>query len=117
MALATAPTFVDYRSEGPTTLAYVDRITFPGDTSYPTGGSANFQAFYHTAAYAANGLTPAGRKILSVQGHAVVGGVLHHCVYDFANDKLLVYTAAAGTEVAAATNLSGVTFTAVVISK
>jgi hypothetical protein len=117
MSLATAPTFVAYRNEGPSEQAYVDLITFPGDTSYPTGGSADFQAFYHSAVYAATGLKPEGRAIVSAYGHGVVGGVLHTLVYDRANDKLLVYTGADGTQVANATNLSAVTFTLTVLSK
>ena len=117
MALATPPTFDNYRNEGPTTLSFIDRISFPGDTSYPTGGSASFQSFYHLAEYAPNGLTPDGRRIISAFGHAVIGGVLHHAVYDPATDKLLVYTAAGGTEVANATNLSAATFSLTVLSK
>lgn len=92
---------------------FFDRISFAADGSYPTGGTAAFQA-------AVQAKTGVGRAIVAIIPQDCGGYVP---VYDQANDKLKVYygdydPAAAGpmVEVPNATNLSAVTFNLVVIS-
>jgi hypothetical protein len=112
MAIGTM-TLVEKSIDGPQKVLYVDQITLVGDSSYPTGGMTGVQA-------ALDALTGDQRAILDVRSVSANGGYL--LVWDFANSKLMVYTAggSAGTapaELANATSLSGVTFKLVVYSK
>lgn len=72
------------------------------DSSYATGGEAVTPALFGLG------------KIHTVQVPAVVGSRLAE--YDNANSKIKMYSAV-GTEVVAATNLSAVSFRAVVIGE
>lgn len=91
----------------------VDLISFAGDTSYPTGGTADFEG----SVQAILGKTV---KVLTVIPGDCGG---YTPVYDYTNDKLMVYygntDAADGPniEVPNATALNGVTFRVAVLSK
>lgn len=91
----------------------VDLLSFAGDASYPTGGTASFQ----TSVRNKLGKTV---TVLAVLGQDC-GGYTPY--YDKTNDKLIVYynnndAVADGPaiEVPNATNLSGVTFNVLVLS-
>lgn len=71
--------------------AVVADITF--DSSYPTGGED---------------LNPSTLGLSFVRFLVADGSEGYNLVYDYANSKLLAYGSTAGTEVAAATNLSTV---------
>ena len=91
----------------PSAPIYHDQISVPGDSSYPTGGSA------FLAALQAATKSP-GRVIDAVID---VGGVAgYYPVYDKANGKLMIFVRTTGVEVANATNLSGTTFKLAVVS-
>jgi len=88
-----------------------DVITFTGDTSYPTGGTANFQALVRDA------LDVGAIDILAVVPIECGGYVPQ---YDEVTDKLKVYVSAAAAsalgQVANATSLAATTFKVLVIS-
>ncbi len=96
MASASVPTFVE-------------EITFPGDNSYPTGGTPNFSALLR----AATGIKATRQLMYLVDCGAIAG---HYCVYDAANDKLVVFVRTTGAEVANGVNLSGTTFRVCTVS-
>jgi hypothetical protein len=93
--------------------AFMDVVSFPGEASYPTGGSEIDVLF--------NALMNQGRDILAIVPQRGNGYSLE---YDEATSKLLMFhgdnnNAAAGPaiEVPNATNLAGSTFKVLVISK
>lgn len=92
-----------------------DKISFTAETSYPTGGTAAFQAAVRAA------LAAGDVDIITIVPDDCGG---YTPVYDEANDKLKVYyrdlnNAADGPdiEVPNTTNLAGVTFNLTVISR
>lgn len=94
-----------------------DVISFAGDGAYPTGGTAAF-----LAAFQAKVPGKGARDILAIVKAGPCGG--YEPVWDNANAKLMVYFAdannaadAPSVEVPNATDLSGVTFRVLVISK
>lgn len=94
--------------------AFIDLVSFAGDSSYPTGGTAGFEASMRAAIGRGN------IDVVGVIGQDCGGYVP---VYDRANDKLKVYFvnndgASDGPmiEVAGSTDLSGVTFRVLVVS-
>jgi hypothetical protein len=93
------------RKGGPLSMA---RISFLGDDSYPTGGTAGFAA-----------LVAAKLGVTGVTIEAVVqqNNSDHVARYDKTNDKLLVQLMSTGAEVAGAVDLSGITFELLVIGK
>lgn len=93
------------RKGGPISQA---RISFLGDDSYPTGGTAGL-----------NALVAAALGVTSVVIEAVVQQNLsdHVARYDKTNDKLMVQLMSTGAEVANAVDLSGTTFELLVIAK
>jgi hypothetical protein len=93
------------RSGGP---GFLGRVSFLGDDSYPTGGTAGFAALV-AALLPATGLT--------VMGVVQQNNSDHICRYDKANDKLVVQLASTGAEVANAVDLSSVTFELLVFGK
>ena len=102
-----------------THVAFHDRVSFPGDGSYPTNGTAAFAAKFQSVSIAdprggsyPNVLPFQGRTPIFVVGHSGV----YRLQYDITNDKLKVYNTTTGAEVANATDLSGTTFEALVIS-
>lgn len=103
MALGTITILEVSAGDGP---LRADLVQFAGDGAYPTGGTANFQALLRTALG---------------KGHVEIIGVItqnsggKQLAYDKANDKLIVYSGA--SEVANASDQSGTTFRAVVLSK
>jgi hypothetical protein len=79
-------------------------VTFTPDTSYPTGGSADFDSLVQAALDAQGAyMLPNGMQILNVVALRNVQG--YGLEYDDTNDKLLVYVSG-GTEVTATTDLS-----------
>lgn len=86
---------------------FVDRLSFAGDASYPTGGTADFEGSVRTK-------IGDNRTILGIFAEDCGA---YRPVYDNATDKLKVYATADGAEVANATNLSGTTMKVVVLSK
>lgn len=106
MALGTLVS-VSKSGEAASTPLRCDRISFPGDSSYPTGGTPGFEALV--------------RALLGMSV-TIVDVVPGDCgdnkpEYDRANDKLKVRVISTAAEVANTTNLSGVTFNLTVISK
>lgn len=97
-------------------------ISFPGDSSYPTGGTATFTALVEAAI----------KTAMAALGDANVRGPLDLTIvalipgncgqylpsFDAVNDKLFVRDAGHATldEVTAAVNLSGTTFNVVLIA-
>lgn len=90
----------------PSAPTFFDRISFTGDTSYPTGGTPGFKALLR-----AKSLDQ--RAPIAVITEAA--GV-YQASYDVDADKLVVRDGA-GAEVANTTNLSGTTFKLVVLSQ
>ncbi|MDQ3268254.1 MAG: hypothetical protein M3P47_05980 [Pseudomonadota bacterium] len=86
---------------------YFDVISFAGDGSYPTGGTAAFEAFVIAAV---------GRGALDVVAVLSADCGVYRAVYVPSTDKLKVLTEA-NAEVANATNLAATTFNLIVISK
>lgn len=101
----------DKTGQVPAAPTFVDRVSFLGDGSYPTGGTAGFAAKLQA-------LAKDGRAPIAVIGQDCGGYVP---VYDEANDKLKVYKSAGSAialaEVANAADLSGTTFNVIVISQ
>lgn len=96
----------------PSAPTFTDRVSFLGDNSYPTGGTATFSALFQAK-------TKDGRKPIAVIAQDCGGYVV---AYDETNDKLKVFRGAHTvdnpmSEVPNATDLSGVTFNVIVISK
>lgn len=106
-------------STEPSTVTFQDRVSFTGDSSYPTNGTAAFAAKLRavTVPDPRGGSYPA---VPAFQGRTpifVVGfGGAYRLEYDRPNDKLKVFNTTTGAEVANATDLSGTTFTALVTS-
>jgi predicted CopG family antitoxin len=109
MALATAATLDAEvgREGGPVISA---RITFEGDDSYPTGGSADFSDFVA----AALGVKAGDLEVLAVIGQNLSD---HELLYDKANDKLIVRVASTAAEVANTTDLSSTDFEALILAR
>ncbi len=114
MALATPATALE-KTQSKSNPVHFDLISFPGDSLYPTGGTAAFQAFVRTC------LNKGAVEIIAVIPQDCGGYVP---AYDKANDKLKVYfgdfdpaAAAPLAEVVDTTDLDGVTFRVLVISK
>lgn len=91
----------------------MDMVSFPGDASYPTGGTAAFQASIRTA------LDKGNVNIVAIVPQDCGG---YSPVYDNANDKLKVYHGDSDgvadgpmVQVPNATNLGAVTFNMLVI--
>lgn len=110
MAVGTISSVVAY-GQKPAEAVYFDLISFAGDSSYPTGGTAAFEA-------SVQAIIGASRDIVACIGQNCGG---YYPVYDRANDKLMVYATGNGnkavfTECDNATNLSGTTFKLLVIS-
>lgn len=85
------------------------RLTFAGDSAYPTGGTVDFAATYLVAQL--------GRtvNVTQVIGYGFTAGAITHIAfYDAANDKLMVYVIA-GTQATGAADLSAVTFDVIVL--
>ena len=106
-----AITLATVAAVGNATPIFLDPISFLGDTSYPTGGTAAFQDTFQAKVGSA-------REILAVLGQDCGGYVP---VYDKTNDKLKVYEEGAdggpADEVTATTALNAVTFNVLVISR
>lgn len=92
-----------------------DLISFAADGSYPTGGTAAFEASVRAA------LDVGAVDVLGVCPQDCGG---YQVVYDRANDKLKVYQGdndnasdAPGVQVPNTTNLAAVTFVLLVLSK
>lgn len=93
-AAASAPTFID-------------DLSFAGDGTYPSGGTAAFQAYVR--AKFKNQRTVLG--VIDIAPNAT-----YYPVYDRTNDKLKIYVRATGVENATA-DISAQTFRVLVISK
>jgi hypothetical protein len=114
MAIGTMTAAPAVTAPGNATPIFLDTVTFLGDDSYPTGGTAAFEDTYQA-------LKNSNREVLAVVSMDCGGYVP---VYDKANDKLKVYRAlygggAAGplVEVTNAVDLSGTTFQLLVIAR
>lgn len=108
MAIGAITVLEKARADGP---ICADVVSFAGDSSYPTGGSAFLAAF----------LTAVGRKNYSILAVEAQDGKGYVPAYDRATGKLKLYAtgASAGAalaEVTNATNLSAVTFVLTVLS-
>jgi hypothetical protein len=111
MALGTITSRDSVAVVGP---VFIDRVSFPGDSAYPTGGTTGFLA-----------------KLQAVIGadKAIVAVLPQDCggytpVYDYTNDKLKVYYSdnnntsdGPAIEVPNTTDLSGTTFNVVFATK
>jgi len=85
---------------------FVDVLTFAGDSSYPTGGTDGFDAYVQAVLGDA-------RNVVGV----VMIGDCGDNIPIYVGGKLMVKVLSTGLEVANAVDLSGVTFTVMVISK
>jgi hypothetical protein len=103
MALGSITVLEVTAGDGPLRM---DLLQFAGDGAYPTGGTPNFQAAVRAA------LGKGRVEIVAVIGQLCGGRTVY---YDKAADKLLVYSGT--SEVANASDQSGVTFRLVAISK
>lgn len=108
MALGTITVVEKARADGP---ICADVVSFTGDTSYPTGGSAFLAAF----------LTAVGKKNYSILSVLPQDSKGYIPAYDAATGKLKLYATGASSgaalaEVTNATNLSAITFVVTVIS-
>ena len=83
---------------------FCDRVSFLGDNSYTTGGTAGFKATLEAK-------LKSKREIVAVNDQSIG---THYAVYDHANDKLMVFVRATGLEAANGANLSAVTFSVAV---
>lgn len=90
----------------PSSPSFRDHVSVPGDSSYPTGGSA-FDAAFDVA-------TKHDRTIDDVLD--VTANATYYLAYDKANGKLKAFARATGLEVTATTDLSGTTFKLLVLS-
>lgn len=99
MALGTGTVTGQYKKSASAPLDVI-HISFAGDDSYPTGGTAAFQAYVRA-------LLDRDVTIACVTKGAATG--TYTPIYDIANDKLYVEDEN-GAEVANTTNLSGTTF-------
>lgn len=107
MALGTATVQKETgRDGGPVVTA---RLSFAGDSSYPTGGTAGFAAFVAAALGVAGPL-----DVLGVDQQSLSDHVLR---YNRATDKLTAQLMSTGAEVANGVNLSGTTFNVVVTAR
>lgn len=88
---------------------FYDHISVPGDGSYPTGGTVDFEGSFQ----AATGVK-GGREVDAVID--VGGDASTYLLYNKATDKLMAFVRTTGVEVANAVNLSGTTFKLLVIS-
>lgn len=99
MALGTL-TIVEQEKKSASAPLDCISVSFPGDASYPTGGTAAFTAFIRA------GL----KRNVSIVGLIKNGATgVYTPIFDKANDKLYVEDAA-GAQVANATDLSGTVF-------
>jgi len=99
MALGTATLVADQHKSASAPLG-VARISFAGDSSYPTGGTLAFQDYVRA-------LMGRDVSVLSVSKAAASG--VYMPIYDAANDTLYVEDED-GVQVVNATSLSGTTF-------
>lgn len=93
----------------PGSPAYAIALSFAGDDSYPTGGTADFTSLVR----ASDAVSPKAVSVLAVIPCDC--GATYIPYYDAVNDKLMVRATANGAEVSNATNLSGTTFRVVVL--
>lgn len=109
MALGTLTSVAAENVPGP---LFIDRVSMPGDTSYPTSGTLGFLA-------ALRALRKDQRTIISVRAYKADVG--YSVGYDPAADLLIVrledQTSGVVAEVANATNLSSHTFLLEIVSK
>lgn len=105
MALGTATAGAEAgKAPGaPTFLAF---LSFPGDSSYPTGGTLAFQAYVRAAL---------GGRAVTVLGVIPQDCGIYRPMYLPGTGALMVRTMADGTQVANATNLSATTFNVLVV--
>lgn len=107
MALGTL-THTSQNARSGLDVVFHDEVTLVGDASYPTGGTAGFQA-------AMRALTKDQREILAVIPIGAQGAAGRMPVWDKANGKLMMFNGA--SEVANATDLSAITYRLLVISR
>jgi len=104
------------KGEKPSAPLFAIDVSFDGDDSYPTGGTAGIQELVRDAIEAANAAKSdsnvRGRQDVTIQCVAGYNAGQYKPVYDAANDKLLVYDGGSATwaEVTAAEDLSTTTF-------
>ena len=89
---------------------FIERVTIVGDGSYPTGGTALFQAAVRAA------LGKGNLELLAVIHQGPIGADFV-IAYDKANDKLTARVASTGVEVAGAVDMSGTTLEALIFAK
>lgn len=81
-----------------------------GDASYATGGYSDFKALVEQKTE--RGL----ESIVAVCGFGTGGGVRYDLKYNTSTSKLMVFVGSTGAEVANATDLSGITFTHILVN-
>ena len=109
MALGTITRVGSYSGGEPASPTYHDILSFLGDGTYPTGGTASLS----TLIAAVSGMAP--KTIVAVH-HVWSSTAKYILEWDRANDKLRVLDTNTGAENVTA-NLSGVTFEIHVISR
>lgn len=95
--------------EAPGAPLFVIRLSHDGDDNYPTGGTADYQAFVRD-------LLPGKAAVEIVD---VISGDCgnHKAEYDKANDKLKVRLVSTGAEAGSGADLSSTTFNVTVLAK
>jgi hypothetical protein len=106
MSLGTATVRTRVGHDRGDNLLKAARMSFAGDTSYPTGGTASFKSFVEVAL---------GRKIKEVVDVVSASCGDNRLEYDHANDKLFVRVISTAAEVANTTNQSATTFNCTVL--
>lgn len=104
MALGTATRTAGESGQGE--RLFVDVLTFLGDDAYPTGGTPAFDEYVQA-------LLGDSRNVVGV----VMIGDCGDNMPIYVGGKLMVKVISTGVEVANTTDLSGATFTVMVISK
>lgn len=112
MALGTI-TVQRTAGRSPNAPTFHDRVSVPGDDSYPTGGTVGFSALVS----AASGISPRNLTVQDAWGYGKTAGALtHFAEYDGSSDTLKVYLLA-GAEVGNGVDLSSVTFDLSVLAR
>lgn len=95
-------------------------LSFPGDGTYPAGGTPGFNALVQdaieAAAAAASDANVRGRETVEVLYIVPQRAGIYVPSYDYANDKLFVYSNATDVENVVG-NLSAITFECVAVCK
>lgn len=112
MALGT-PASAGLAGAAPDHQVFLQQFTLLADDAYATGGTLLTK---HLRRYTTDDAFDM-RQVVHAEGWGVLASVLYLAKYDAANDKLLMFLASTGAEVANATDLSDMTLNLTVWAK